>query len=60
MRSNQSIRCQIESCEHNSPDHYCALNEIKVCPCDNCGCSSVSEKEQSMCASFQEKARSFF
>jgi len=60
MKKGQIIKCQIESCSHNSPDHYCQLREIKVSPCGNCGCSSVSEKEQSMCASFHEKPRSFF
>ncbi len=60
MKNSQTIRCQIESCSYNSPDHYCQLREIKVSPCGNCGCSSVSEKEQSMCASFREKPRSFF
>lgn len=60
MKNNQVIKCQIESCVHNAPDHYCKLNEIRICPCHPCGCSSVCEREQSMCANFRERPRNFF
>lgn len=57
MKKGQCIKCHIESCAHNRPDHYCRLHEIMVSPCAGCGCSGVSQKEQSMCASFAEKQR---
>ena len=56
----QVIKCQIESCIHNSPDHFCELRSITVCPCKPCDCDSVQEKSQSMCASFEERNRSLF
>ena len=59
-KKNQTIKCQVESCAFNAPDHYCQLKEIKVCACRPCDCDSVSIKEESMCDSFQEKDRSFF
>lgn len=60
MEKQQIIKCRIESCIHNRPDHRCSLGEINVSPCGACGCSTVKEKEQSMCASFAEKQRGFF
>ena len=60
MKKSQTIKCQIESCLHNGPDHYCALTEINVCPCNDRSCSAVSRKEQSMCSSFHERPRGFF
>ena len=60
MKKVQTIKCQIESCLHNGPDHYCELKEIRICPCAPCGCSSVAEKEQSMCADFHQRPRGFF
>ena len=61
MKDNhQTIRCGIESCVHCRPDHYCDKSEIKITPCAPCDCDSVSVREESMCADFEEKNRSFF
>lgn len=57
---NQTIKCQIESCAHNSPDHFCNLKSINVCPCKPCDCDSVTEKSESMCASFEERPKGIF
>ena len=46
MKNGQTIKCQIESCSHNSPDHYCQLREIRVSPCGNCGCSNVIAQQR--------------
>lgn len=60
MKNAQIIKCRIESCAHNSPDHRCELHSIDVCPCRPCDCDSVSDKSESMCASFVEKHRGLF
>lgn len=61
MKENtQTIRCSIDSCAHCRPDHYCELNEIKVRPCAPCGSENVETREDSMCASFEERMRSMF
>lgn len=57
---NQTIRCQIESCQHNAPDHYCQLNAIKVAPCSPNRCDNVTNRSDSMCENFEKKDRSFF
>lgn len=56
----QVVRCQIESCRHNSPDHYCQLTSIHVAPCAPRQCGNVANKRESMCASFEKKEVSFF
>ena len=56
----QVIKCQIESCVHNTPDHFCDKRCINVCPCKPCDCDSVTNKDQSMCSDFEEKSRSLF
>ena len=55
----QTVKCKIESCTHNTPDHHCSLKAITVCPC-GCGCDGVKEKSGSMCASFDEKKSGLF
>ncbi|MBQ9941865.1 MAG: hypothetical protein IJP03_02525 [Christensenellaceae bacterium] len=57
---NQTIKCQIESCAHNSPDHFCRLNCICVHPCKPCDCDSVTHRSESMCANFRYKEREIF
>jgi len=57
---NQVIRCLIESCIYNSPDHYCILNSIKVAPCAPKDSDSVKHKSDSMCSNFVKKEGGFF
>ena len=56
---SQKVKCQIESCCHNKPDHYCDLSCVNVCPC-GCGCDDVHQKGESMCADFEEKDMGIF
>ena len=58
--AEQTIKCQIESCIYNAPDHYCKRKSIVVTPCGRNDCDSVSEKSESMCADFEEKKRGWF
>ena len=60
MENNQTIRCGIESCSHCRADHYCELSEIRICPCSPRDFDSVSVREESMCADFEEKDRHIF
>ncbi len=57
---NQVIRCQIESCQYISADHYCTLNSIKVMPCAPRGAAEVENRSDSMCANFVKKEVSIF
>jgi len=56
----QVIKCQIESCVHNSPDHYCQLRSISIHPCKPYDCDTVAHKSDSMCANFEKKDRGIF
>ena len=60
MNKPQKIKCGIESCRHNKPDHYCALSSISVCPYDGCGCDDVHNCQESMCGSFEKKDMGLF
>lgn len=57
---DQVIRCQIESCIHNSPDHFCQLRTIKVTPCAPKSFDNVANKSDSMCSNFQKKEATLF
>lgn len=59
-QQSQRIKCRIESCRFNSPDHFCELKSIVVAPCRASAFDNVSDKSQSMCSNFEEKDRSMF
>ncbi len=47
----QTIKCDVESCTYNDNDNNCQLDEIKVsCNCSN---NDVSDKEETICNSFE-------
>lgn len=46
---NQSILCDVASCQHHSKDGKCALESIKVAPRSNCHSGTCDESE---CASY--------
>lgn len=48
---HQSIKCSVESCEHNSNGGNCDLQQIQVTPLSN----DVETPEESMCQSFERK-----
>lgn len=48
----QTIRCKIETCAHNTPDHYCALQSICVKACRPSNCLNVANRSDSMCENF--------
>ena len=50
--SNDSIKCNVESCKHNNCDEgTCTLEEIEIsCTCDNCDCSN---EDETICRSFE-------
>lgn len=48
----QKIKCDVESCKHQSTDTgCCCLKEIKV-SC-SCGCNEAEEKDVTICESFE-------
>ena len=50
-KTNQKIKCSVESCKHNSHNNnVCQLSEIKV----GCGCCHPNCKEDTVCDSFEE------
>jgi len=55
MRKADQIKCDIESCAHNAPDHCCRLDTVNICACSPCDCDDVHACRDSMCASFHEK-----
>ncbi len=50
---NNSIKCDVESCEYNdSNENCCTLKEIKV----SCNCEpDCARKKETICDSFKEK-----
>ena len=54
----QTIRCQIETCVYNTPDHYCALPSICIKACRPSNCLNVSNRRDSMCENFVRRERS--
>lgn len=48
---HQSIKCSVESCDHNSHDGKCSLEQIQVSPLSNV----IQTPEDSMCQSFERK-----
>ncbi len=57
---NQVIKCLIETCVYNSPDHYCTLNCIMVAPCAPKDSDSVMYRSDSMCSNFKKKEGIYF
>lgn len=50
--SNQTIKCEVESCKYNNEEGICDLEEIQVgCNCDNDKCECTDE---TICQSFKE------
>ena len=49
---NQSIQCDVVSCQHHSKDGMCQLESIKVAPRQNCHNGSCDESE---CASYHHQ-----
>ena len=56
----QLIKCQIESCIYNAPDHRCTLNSITVSPCAPMDSDGVAYRSDSMCANFVKKESGLF
>ena len=50
----QTIRCRIDTCVHNSPDHFCRLSHVTILPCGK-SAGSVADKPESMCADFEKR-----
>lgn len=50
--SNESIKCNVESCKHNNCEEgTCALDEVEIdCTCNNCDCS---KEDETICKSFE-------
>lgn len=53
----QTIRCQIETCVYNTPDHFCSLPSICVRACRPCSCINVNNRSDSMCENFVRRER---
>lgn len=49
-KENQTIKCNVESCEYQDCDS-CTLNEIQV-GC-NCGCTEATSDQETLCKSFK-------
>ena len=49
---NQTIQCDVVSCQHHSTDGKCRLDSIKVAPRANCHDGKCDESE---CASYHAK-----
>lgn len=52
---NQTIKCDVVSCAHNSEDARCDLGSIKVSASTACQCDEVRRSDDSKCASFENK-----
>lgn len=52
MNQNTKVKCDVESCKHNS-EKLCCLDVLAIsCTCDGSHCSS---KDKTICSSFIEK-----
>ena len=49
---NQSILCDVVSCQHHAENGMCRLDSIKVAPRTECHSGSCDESE---CASYHKK-----
>lgn len=50
-KDKNNIKCDVESCKHNS-DKCCLLDSVKIscnCGCDECNCA-----DDTICESFEE------
>lgn len=53
MNNDQTIKCNIESCQYNDCKNNCLLNDIQV----SCTCNRKdAEKIETICDSFEKRA----
>ncbi len=52
MSKDTIVKCDVESCKHNSCN-CCDLEKLNIsCTCDGCDCNS---KKETICSSFSRK-----
>ena len=59
-QQDQTIRCRIESCVYNSPDHYCTRKTITVAPLSGERPDRVTSMKESCCADFEQAKMDLF